>query len=630
MILGYEEPVQMPTMDIYSTDLMKMYITGVKEQYDRGLKEYDDFMKQYQDFYSAMPGANEFWYNNTIGAAQKMIDDAQSQGIDLFKSPEGRAQIRKMMNSVPLGQLQQVRKMSDVYDQYQKNKAELQRKGEYDPIREAWELERAGLNDYTLLDDNGNLRNWDRYSPTARREMFDIIAPEFQKFAPQEYLRKSSKPFYDIYGVKPENQQAAIAASIRKMQDNGDYEFFKDQARERVRAIAEANGQSLTPQQEDQLADMQLAQDIRNNATQFLQEKEVLDNSALKQYEIANSNRQNALNRASAERRASMRSSGQQSQNGPLGFVDMIRMNTRNNVQKKTGTDPTDIVNTLNEFRARYKNLGYKDTDPQIQRIDKVLNSEGKAFVDNAKEYLIKNGFLAKGESGNLEPTQKYYKYADKALRINHKDLRYNDMISEPVSDIERQVLMSMVGGKTSNTDYKGQYSINNFQSKSFKTLINRQAEVDKKPKNKIATAFERYVQKYSHVKSYSYGPSDVLSTGAIDSGRIDVNGLQYFKVSDLERFTKETGFTVAQLAQATGGHIVTRLDEDLKNAKNDSEINKKQPVSVEYVAIPSTTSVDVSGQNETFVNSLYDKLIGGASNAFKIEDDRQYESLDD
>lgn len=621
MILGYEEPVQMPTMDIYSTDLMKMYIEGVKEQYKEGLEEYKDFMKQYQDFYSSLPGANEYWYNNTIKPAQDLIAQAAAQGVDLFKSPEGRAAIRNMINGVPLGKLQQIRKMSDVYDQYQKNKADLQKQGKYNAAREQWELQRMGLNDYTLLDENGNLRPWDRYSPQEDHSMLDLISSEFQKFAPQEDLGPSSRPFYRRYGVKPENQQAAIGASLKKMQDSGDYEFYKDQARQRIISAADASGQNLSPEEIDQLADMQLIQDIRDNAAQFLQEKEVYDQGAADQWKVRENARQQAANRANDVYIARLKN--QQPDSGPLGFVDMLRENTKTRIYNKTGADPSNIVSALTEFRQRYKNLGYKDTDPQIARIDAILNTKDQTkLINNAKEYLIKGGYAETDNNGSIVGlSDKYYRTFNQAIRYNH-NLTYNDMVSVPVSDVQKQVLLGMFASKTSDESNKNQYVSNNFQSSKYYTLTNRQAQIDNKPKNKIAQAFENYVNTHSKLKSYLNGADDILTYGAISSGAIDVNTYNTFKITDIDQFLTKSGYTKEQLANATGGHFINKYGKTIYVEKDKP--NRLQPVEAEYIVIPSSTMVNVDGQNQAFIDGMYDKLFGGASNAFKIEPTRQ------
>ena len=200
MILGYEEPVQMPTMDIYSTDLMKMYIEGVREQYKEGLDEYKDFMKQYQDFYSSLPGANEYWYNNTIKPAQDLIAQASSQGIDLFKSPEGRAAIRNMMNSVPLGKLKQVQAASEDYNKYLDSVGKLQEQGKYNPAFQDFILNQMYPGGYQLVDRNGNINPWKTRSATPYEDMTEYTAPWFEGMK-DSYLGSTPDGKYNLIGI---------------------------------------------------------------------------------------------------------------------------------------------------------------------------------------------------------------------------------------------------------------------------------------------------------------------------------------------------------------------------------------------------------------------------------------------
>lgn len=200
MILGYEEPVQMPTMDIYSTDLMKMYIEGVKEQYKEGLEEYKDFMKQYQDFYSSLPGANEYWYNNTIKPAQDLIAQAAAQGVDLFKSPEGRAAIRNMINGVPLGKLKQVQAASDDYDKYLDSVAKLQEQNKYNPAFQDFILSQMYPGGYQLVDKNGNINPWKTRSATPYEDMTTYTAPWFEGMK-DSFIGQTPDGKYDLVGI---------------------------------------------------------------------------------------------------------------------------------------------------------------------------------------------------------------------------------------------------------------------------------------------------------------------------------------------------------------------------------------------------------------------------------------------
>lgn len=212
MILGYEEPVQMPTMDIYSTDLMKLYIEGVKEQYNQRRKEYEDFIKQYQDFYSMMPGANEFWYENTIGKAQKALADAMAKGIDPYASPEGWSLINNIIKGAPIGELNGVRAASEIYDDYLKSVADLQAKGLYDPEYERYMLERSNLAGYKVGDRDpvtGRLKLWDKRSASPYKDVLAATSPWFEDME-DSFLGQTPDGRYNIVGINEESMKPVL------------------------------------------------------------------------------------------------------------------------------------------------------------------------------------------------------------------------------------------------------------------------------------------------------------------------------------------------------------------------------------------------------------------------------------
>lgn len=65
MILGYEQPVDIPVMSMYDNDMLKMYLGALKSDYDEGLKEQQEFNKMASEFYSPIDKDNESWYNMT-------------------------------------------------------------------------------------------------------------------------------------------------------------------------------------------------------------------------------------------------------------------------------------------------------------------------------------------------------------------------------------------------------------------------------------------------------------------------------------------------------------------------------------------------------------------------------------
>lgn len=99
MTYAYDDWVQLPTKDLYDTAIMKMAIEAAKDMYDKGEAQMENFYKTYGDFMS--PFAKDMQkYGEAMKYIRDTINDAYARGIDLFKSPEGRAIIAQLSHSV--------------------------------------------------------------------------------------------------------------------------------------------------------------------------------------------------------------------------------------------------------------------------------------------------------------------------------------------------------------------------------------------------------------------------------------------------------------------------------------------------------------------------------------------------
>ena len=65
MILGYEQPVDIPMMSMYDKDTMKMYLGALQRDYEQGIADQKEFNKTFGDFYSPSSVDMQNWYNMT-------------------------------------------------------------------------------------------------------------------------------------------------------------------------------------------------------------------------------------------------------------------------------------------------------------------------------------------------------------------------------------------------------------------------------------------------------------------------------------------------------------------------------------------------------------------------------------
>lgn len=223
--MGYETPVEAPQMRIYNTDLMKMYIAGVKEQYDQSREDYKDFMKSYSDFYSPIANDTERYNDATINAVSNFVGQ---MGPDLFRTPEGQAAITRLINSVPVGELNKIKQSAEIAKEYVKNRGELMAKGLWNPEYEKWRLGGRSLEDW----DTSNDGMWTNYSPAAFQDWHTFTDDWFKHLEPQldEEYTAAKNDVFDYYRVSEKDLRNVISGRLNDViKDGGQGQFFYEQ-----------------------------------------------------------------------------------------------------------------------------------------------------------------------------------------------------------------------------------------------------------------------------------------------------------------------------------------------------------------------------------------------------------------
>lgn len=264
--MGYEVPVEMPSMGVYNTDLMKMYIAGVKDQYEKGQEEMKDFMKLYGDFYSDVPGATQAYNDLTLGGARDMINQMYAAGIDPYKSPEARAAISRYIASRPTGLLNQMKKSAENAAIYKKALAEAQNDPNFDPE----------YNKYML---GGDLESWNPRKPWTALAPYmapsaeSTFKPYMEKFKQSEILPKDEqdRPGYIKVGTTKENKQGALRAALENYEKTPYGQYKRQQANQIAAEATNPDGTPLTPEQRQALAQSIFEQPAKDYARQFFQ-----------------------------------------------------------------------------------------------------------------------------------------------------------------------------------------------------------------------------------------------------------------------------------------------------------------------------------------------------------------------
>lgn len=180
MIYQYDQALQLPTVDLYDTQMMAMALNAAKDMYEKNYQEMKDFKNEFGDFYSPISSDVDWVYNNTTKKVRDAVNDMYARGIDPLRSPQGRAMISQIINNVPVAEVNKRKQAAEAAKLYLKNMADLQSKGLWNPEMEkyamggksleTWDTERDGM--------------WTRTSPIQAKTMDDIIEPIVSKIDP--------------------------------------------------------------------------------------------------------------------------------------------------------------------------------------------------------------------------------------------------------------------------------------------------------------------------------------------------------------------------------------------------------------------------------------------------------------
>lgn len=164
VFLGLEKPVEYGAQQIFDPTMANMvlqtqqqYNNAARQEFYRGLQDIKDFSKEYGDFITPIL-ADQDWYNkNVTGRVRDFINSAYERGIDLTRSPEGRAAISQLINSIDVGTVAKLRTRAENAKEFYKNMGTLRSKGLFDEdfsrylgeMPDQWDINNPGISSPT-------------------------------------------------------------------------------------------------------------------------------------------------------------------------------------------------------------------------------------------------------------------------------------------------------------------------------------------------------------------------------------------------------------------------------------------------------------------------------------------------
>lgn len=205
MIYQYDQALQLPTVDLYDTQMMAMALNAAKDMYEKGEQQIKDFQKAYGDFLTPITADQNWWNQNVTGAARDLVNSIYARGGDPLRNAQDRARISMFLNALPYGEMAKLRMSAENAREYQKEMAKLVANGEFDPDFENFRLNGKNLSNWDTI--NGGAI-WGETSPAKYQDLnkytghiFDSIKDSFIRTGPDHY---------DYYGVTREDRAKAL------------------------------------------------------------------------------------------------------------------------------------------------------------------------------------------------------------------------------------------------------------------------------------------------------------------------------------------------------------------------------------------------------------------------------------
>lgn len=205
MTFGQDQVVVSPLKDLYDTNIMQMAIAAAKDMYDKNYADMKEFAKTYGDFVSPIGNYTQQYYDMSKGLVNKKIDELYARGIDPLRSAQGRAEIQKIINSVDVGRLNQMKAETEAAKEYVKNRARMQAENRYNPDFEKWMLGGRTLETW-----DGS-QPWTATSPYLYQDLNEYTGHIFDKMQ-DEYI--SSDGQYDYTGVSEDRRRSALTPQL--------------------------------------------------------------------------------------------------------------------------------------------------------------------------------------------------------------------------------------------------------------------------------------------------------------------------------------------------------------------------------------------------------------------------------
>ena len=560
MIYAYDQWAQMPTRDIYDTQMMAMAINAAKDMYDEKKKDLKDFEDKYADFYSPFQKDMER-YNEMMNNVRKIIDSAYDRGIDVLRSPEGSAIINQAKAAINPAEYNAMRLNAKYGEEYRKALAKLRADGRYSQDMENYRLNSLGLPSFDEFSTSGNngLNTWSELSPTAYKSLQELTENWYNKRTPyqltadkaKQVLGKDYDPRAKYTGFLDEDLMKIAGENAPGFQGSFYSDYYRDLAKRQVAAEGgDPNDEkAVEAKLQRNIADTQQKWIVNpiGDLSDWKAEQQL--NISRQQLQLAKQNRQDRLD--------AKHDKEEKEKDKLIGWTGRRQNESMNS---RTYNNTEGIANVLNK------------------EIKKMARGEKHASIHD----LVRSLYL----SGSSP--------------VNGYDLPATLSFLTKASDKE------VVGHVNDNKKLPLSFSsvTNDLHLTSTRAYYNAAQNVDKNLKLKNPLSFENWLQR-QNVTGYLY--DDAISTNYDNSGGLDVydiNGQMMVKKSSIMPFFNNSEDTFNKKAGLYG---IKKTKVDAKTG--DGVHNKWIKDGEEYVIIPVTRTISADYVLSQHLNTTADAI---------------------
>lgn len=237
MIYAYDQNIQMPTKDLYDTQIMAMAINAAKDMYDRGQKQLDNFDKMYGDFSSPIKNDVQWYKENVTDRVANEINKLYTMGIDPLRSAEGRNYVSQLIRSIDKTKINEMKANADLYS---KRQDQIFKLGDlYNP--EMDKFLNGDIDNFSTVNPDGTINSFNYAAPTPYKDIDTLIEPIVKNIKPiydEKYTRYKNDG-NDWYTITKDRLMQAVNDNMSDILTTPSGQFHYMQAKEEAKRLGD-------------------------------------------------------------------------------------------------------------------------------------------------------------------------------------------------------------------------------------------------------------------------------------------------------------------------------------------------------------------------------------------------------